>query len=74
MSVVVRHNGHLKLFIKGADSTIIPRLAKHQPFLKHISGKASEMSKNGLRSLMFAMRILPNDSLRNLPLDANIET
>jgi P-type E1-E2 ATPase len=23
---------------------------------------------------MFAMRILPNDSLRNLPLDANIET
>lgn len=59
MSVVVRHNGLLKLFIKGADSTIVPRLSKNQPHLAYINKKAEEMSRNGLRSLMFAVKILP---------------
>ena len=59
MSVVLRHNGLLKLYVKGSDTTVIPRLAKTQPFLKYINDKASEMSKTGLRSLLFAMRILP---------------
>jgi magnesium-transporting ATPase (P-type) len=74
MSVVVRHNGVLKLYTKGADSAIVARLAKDQPFLQHINEKTSELSKNGLRSLMFAMRILPDSLLDNLPLDASIET
>lgn len=74
MSVVVRHNGVLKLYTKGADSAIVARLSKDQPFLKFISGKTNEMSKNGLRSLMFAMRILPESILRKLPLEASIET
>jgi len=74
MSVVVRHNGLLKLYIKGADSAIMARLAKSQPFLNHISAKTTELSKNGLRSLMFAMRILPESLLEKLPLQPSIES
>lgn len=72
MSVIVRHHGVIKLYTKGADATVIPRLARKQPYLKFLTEKASEMSKNGLRSLMFAMRILP-ESVLEKPLDSNLE-
>jgi magnesium-transporting ATPase (P-type) len=38
MSVVVLHNGILKLYVKGADATILPRLSKdNQPFKEYIN-------------------------------------
>lgn len=60
MSVIVLHNGVLKLYVKGADATLLPRLSKvNQPFLKSINNTATDMSKKGLRSLYYAMKILP---------------
>lgn len=32
MSIMVRHNGLIKLFIKGADNVIRKRFAQRQPF------------------------------------------
>ena len=60
MSVVVLHGEVLKLYVKGADATILPRLSKtNQPFLSFINNSATDMSKKGLRSLYYAMKILP---------------
>ena len=41
MSVIVQHNGILKLYTKGADATVLPRLsASNQPFLETINNSA----------------------------------
>lgn len=37
MSIIVRHHGVLKLYVKGADATIIPRLGKNQPYLRFLT-------------------------------------
>ena len=33
MSVIIRHNGIIKLYTKGADNIILERLHKNQPYL-----------------------------------------
>ena len=74
MSVIVRHNGLLKLYVKGADTTILPRLSKSkQPFLEYINKSATEMSVKGLRSLYYAVRILPTELRHKIPLTSEIE-
>lgn len=70
MSIIVDHDGVLKLYIKGADTTILPRLDKNNnPFLEYINTTAESMSKKGLRSLYYAMRILPEDTRGNIPIE-----
>lgn len=69
MSVIVIHNGILKLYCKGADTTVSSILSKsHQPFKEFIDVQASTMSKKGLRSLYFAMNILPMEMKDRIPI------
>lgn len=60
MSVIIKQDGLIKLLIKGADSAIIARLSKTigQPFLPFIEKKLYEFSRDGLRTLCLAIRIL----------------
>lgn len=59
-SVIVRHNGMVKLLIKGADNFIIDRLSKGgeemQPYQKYIEKRLKIFSKKGLRTLCMAER------------------
>ena len=58
MSVVVRDNGVIKMFVKGADNIIRDRLSrKEQPFLEYNQSKLNEYSRKGLRTLMVAMKV-----------------
>lgn len=63
MSVIVRHNGMIKMYIKGADNMIKMRLNKseEQPFASEIYTKIDDFSKKGLRTLLLAMRILEEE-------------
>ena len=58
MSVIVRDQGVIKMYIKGADSIIIERLNSEQPFLKKNEFFINEFSKQGLRTLAIAMRVI----------------
>ncbi|CAD8070330.1 unnamed protein product [Paramecium sonneborni] len=58
MSVIVRHNGVIKLYTKGADAIIKERLAPNQPFLAGIDKKLDMFSRKGLRTLCLAMKVL----------------
>jgi len=59
-SVIIEHEGLIKLMIKGADSFIIERLGKHidQPYLDYINKQLDIFSGKGLRTLCMAERIL----------------
>lgn len=58
MSIIIRDNGIIKLYIKGADNVIKERLNKQidQPFLKTIEVMLDEFSKLGLRTLCVGFR------------------
>ena len=60
MSVIIRENGIIKLYCKGADSIMKERLTTHhpQPFLAEIDKKLDDFSKRGLRTLVLAFKIL----------------
>jgi P-type E1-E2 ATPase len=60
MSMLVKENGILKLYMKGADSKIKERLnfTIYQPFLKYLEEKIDLLSKKGYRVLCFAMRVI----------------
>lgn len=61
-SIIVRHEGKIKIMIKGADSYIIDRLAPlslgPQPYLEGVKKKLEIFSRKGLRTLCMAERIL----------------
>ena len=58
MSVIVRVNGKIKLFIKGADSIIKKRLAPNQVYMNTIEKYLHTFSVKGLRTLLIAEKIL----------------
>lgn len=63
MSIMLKSQKHVRLFIKGADSVIIDRLSKRnkkraQLFVENIVMKLNEFSKQGLRTLCVAMKVL----------------
>ena len=60
MSVVVRCDDLIKIYIKGADNVIKERLdlQKEQPFLKKIEDSLDDFSKQGLRTLCIAVRVI----------------
>jgi magnesium-transporting ATPase (P-type) len=65
MSVICKNteNGTIKLFCKGADTVIIPRMAAGQDALAHTTLKhLEEYANDGLRTLCLAYRILDNDT------------
>lgn len=67
MSVLVREKGIVKLFIKGADSTIKMLLNNkiEQPYKKFCERKIDEYSKVGFRCLCIAMKVISDQELQN---------
>lgn len=56
MSVVVRSNGMIKMYIKGADSIIKSRLSKENRL--NLDDELNRFSRIGLRTLLIGMRII----------------
>jgi phospholipid-transporting ATPase len=52
MSVIVKVNGKIKLFIKGADSIIKKRLAPNQTYMSTIDKYLHTFAIKGLRTLL----------------------
>lgn len=67
-SVILRHQGVIKLLIKGADSIIFDRLStsKAQPFKPTIDGYLKVFSSVGFRTLCMAERVLTEDEWRKV--------
>ena len=61
MSIIIKDNDTIKLYIKGADNVIRERLTEDQPFLKKISFQLDEFSKQGFRTLCMAYRTINQD-------------
>ena len=68
MSIMLKRQNRVKLFIKGADNVIFDRLSKKRPqlFLKDIMMKLDEFSKQGLRTLCIAMKVLDIKDAENI--------
>ena len=67
MSVIIKENGVYKLLCKGADSSILGRLAKRdQPFLAATTERLNEYSKLGLRTLCMAIRVLSEEEVNQI--------
>lgn len=59
MSILIKHNGVIKLFIKGADNVIRKRLAQRQPFyLQSVEDYLNIFAIKGLRTLLIAEKIV----------------
>jgi magnesium-transporting ATPase (P-type) len=67
MSVLVKdlQDGHFKLYVKGADNVIKERLDKENHYISHQDDYLletdiflNEAAKNGLRTLLIAVRVL----------------
>ena len=56
MSVIVRENNKIRMYIKGADNIIKARLAKEQAF--NVDIELDSFSRIGLRTLLIAMRFI----------------
>ena len=54
MSIILRDNGLIKIYVKGADSIIKSRLNKNiqSPYLNNIEVQLDEFSRKGLRCLL----------------------
>ena len=68
MSILVRDpkDGHLKLYVKGADDVIRDRLqkgAQDPNVVESVERFTKESSVKGLRTLLFAMKILDEDEV-----------
>ncbi len=59
-SVVVKEGNQYKLYVKGADSSILPNLKKSvdHPYKRDIETQLENFSLLGYRTLVFAMRYL----------------
>lgn len=65
MSIVVRINGVLRMFTKGADSIIKRRLTSTPaPFLAGIEEYLTQFSRIGLRTLLIATKVVEEEEYR----------
>lgn len=66
MSVIVRHNGLIKMYVKGADSIIKSRLTTKiaQPFLGEVNSRLDFFAKKGLRTLCLALKVITEDEYK----------
>jgi len=60
MSIVIRTQQGISVFVKGADTSIMKLLSPKQRYLSTIQNKTEEMSKIGLRTLWFAYKTYPS--------------
>jgi len=65
MTVIIRDEGVIKLYCKGADNVIKSRLNTkvHQPFLNEINLKLDEFSKRGFRTLLLAFKVVEESEM-----------
>ena len=70
MSILVKdpRDYHLKLYVKGADDVIKERLDKREGYqdkqvLDSVEKFVKESSQNGLRTLLFAMKVLTEEEV-----------
>ena len=59
MSVIIRDNGMIKMYCKGADSIVKGRLAENQSF--SLDDELTRFSVIGLRTLLIAMRTISDN-------------
>ncbi|KZO96121.1 phospholipid-translocating P-type ATPase [Calocera viscosa TUFC12733] len=65
MSVLVRGpDGKIKLYCKGADTVILERVAKDQPYTEATLAHLEDYATDGLRTLCLAMREIPEAEYR----------
>ena len=61
-SIIIRHEGKIKVMMKGADFVIFDRLMSQdiapQPYLKIMKKKLETFSRKGLRTLCMAVRVI----------------
>ncbi|KAF8893873.1 aminophospholipid-transporting P-type ATPase [Infundibulicybe gibba] len=65
MSTVVRMpNGKIKIYTKGADTVILERLSKHQPYTEKTLVHLEDYATEGLRTLCLAYRDIPEQEYK----------
>ncbi|KAK7045662.1 aminophospholipid translocase [Paramarasmius palmivorus] len=65
MSTVVRMpNGQVKIFCKGADTVILERLSKNQPYTEKTLAHLEDYATEGLRTLCLASRDIPEQEYK----------
>lgn len=69
MSIVIRDQGVIKMYSKGADSIIKNRLASDQSF--DLDDELYRFSVIGLRTLLVAMRIVSESEYREFKARVN---
>jgi magnesium-transporting ATPase (P-type) len=63
MSVVIRSNGMIKMYTKGADSIVKSRLSKDNKL--NLDDELNRFSRIGLRTLLIGMRIISDSEYRD---------
>ncbi|KAK1232321.1 aminophospholipid translocase [Marasmius sp. AFHP31] len=65
MSTVIRMpNGQVKIFCKGADTVILERLSKNQPYTEKTLAHLEDYATEGLRTLCLASRDIPEQEYK----------
>ncbi|KAJ3570909.1 hypothetical protein NP233_g4104 [Leucocoprinus birnbaumii] len=65
MSTVVRGpDGKIKIYTKGADTVILERLSKHQPYTEKTLAHLEDYATDGLRTLCIAFRDIPEEEYK----------
>lgn len=69
MSVIIKHNGMIKMFVKGADSIIKKRISKEaQPFMDSLDRYLNIFAIKGLRTLLVGMKVITQAEYDNFKL------
>jgi magnesium-transporting ATPase (P-type) len=58
MSVIIKHNGVIKMYVKGADSIIKKRLAPEQIYMDMLDRYLNTFAVKGLRTLLLGEKLL----------------
>jgi phospholipid-transporting ATPase len=65
MSTILRcPDGKIRLYCKGADTVILERLAKNNPYVDLTTQHLEDYATDGLRTLCLALREIPEDEYR----------
>lgn len=73
MSVIIKHDGVIKLYCKGADNIILARLSNDdQPFKEDVMNNLNEFSKKGLRTLCIAMKVIGQEEYKRIAKEMKI--
>lgn len=65
MSVILRdENGVIKIYCKGADNVILPRVSNNNPFRSETFEHLEAFAKDGLRTLVLAYRTISEDEYK----------